>query len=368
MFARTLNSFLIESKKLKLFQRRTFHSLQILKITVIALLVLSIVTPLIFYIRSDEMNFPLRNNYLLIEELMDLNANDGKNVFFIESSQMKQHKKPRKMTLTARQACAIESAAIMNPHLKIFVLVTAHFKIKYIPRTTEITNLKTFENVQFKFLNMTKLARDSPMEDFIDSGALLNSSFITTHTSDVLRLLILWKYGGTYLDLDMIVRKRLDIFPSNYACADVPSAMNGAIINFDLHDGRRLVEIFMSDLVLNYKSKEWGTQGPMLLTRVLQKLCNVNSTHEMAAKENCDGFHVLPYHQCYPITGVVWNELFNETSANGAMSKVKDAMVIHFWNKLSKVLQLNTTNSISAYVQLAKQHCPMTISSCGIYF
>ena len=44
-----------------------------------------------------------------------------------------------------------------------------------------------------------------PLDKFFESGQLNKSSYKVVHMSDVLRLLLVYLYGGFYLDLDYIV-------------------------------------------------------------------------------------------------------------------------------------------------------------------
>jgi len=111
----------------------------------------------------------------------------------------------------------------------------------------------------------------------------------------------------------------------------------------------------------------WGFNNPMLFTRVLQRMCGVNSTYEMAKMENCQGFHVLPWNFCTPVTWTVWFQLFDEPAAEKAMLKSKDAIVVHFSNKLSKDRRLSI-NSTAAYIQMAREFCPRSLELCDEYF
>jgi lactosylceramide 4-alpha-galactosyltransferase len=63
------------------------------------------------------------------------------------------------------------------------------------------------------------------------------------HLSDVLRLLTLWKYGGTYLDLDVIVQKQLDSIPENYVGMEFANSVCNCVINVDKNGtGHKLME------------------------------------------------------------------------------------------------------------------------------
>lgn len=228
--------------------------------------------------------------------------------------------------------------------------------------------IMSLPNVHFNSLDIKQFSTETPLQNFIESGRMLKSKFVVAHTSDVLRFLLLWRYGGTYLDTDMIVKKKLDSIPSNYACDDISNGLNGAILNIaSTQEGRRLAEIFLKDVDENFDGEVWGRNGPELITRVLQNLCKTKETSKMVAMKSCEGFHVLEKSFCYPITGVSWAKYFDESFANEAMTKLNDSLVVHFWNNLSKK-SLLSVNSNAAYVQLAKQFCPKVIAACGEYF
>lgn len=74
-------------------------------------------------------------------------------------------------------------------------------------------------------------------------GDLSRSNYQISHTSDVLRFLTLWKYRGTYLDLDVVVLKPVDSFP-NYAGAESWEYVAVGIINMSQQGfGHELVDM-----------------------------------------------------------------------------------------------------------------------------
>lgn len=162
----------------------------------------------------------------------------------------------------------------------------------------------------------------------------------------------------------MIVRQKLDSILSNYACVESAGFLNSAMINLsNKEDGRRIAEIFMSEMVKTYNGTCWGCNGPMLITRVLQDLCKTNITAEMVKQKTCAGFHVLKRKRCYPIYYQHWMQFFDESYTEIVMRKVENSLVVHLWNNLSKNTPLSTA-STAAYTQLARQYCPKVISSC----
>lgn len=89
----------------------------------------------------------------------------------------------------------------MNPEHQVYVLFTSQVGFRNSSPLPIIDVLLTYPNVNLYYLNITQYVTFTPMEEFMRTGALWNSKYMISHTSDVLRYLSLWKYSGTYLDL-----------------------------------------------------------------------------------------------------------------------------------------------------------------------
>jgi lactosylceramide 4-alpha-galactosyltransferase len=201
----------------------------------------------------------------------------------------------------------------------------------------------------------------------LKSDKLTKSVYKIVHTADILRLLLLWKFGGYYLDTDMIVQKSFDSLPTNFACRANNELINNAFLSFDKKNGRKLVEMFIEDLVKNFNGDDWGSNGPKMITRVSKKLCQTEDFQKMIDQKDCDGFHVLPQELCYAIPYFDWEKLVEEKFAEQTMKAVENSFTVHFWNKFSKSFKLQK-NSTAAYVQLAKCFCPRVMAACGEFF
>lgn len=135
--------------------------------------------------------------------LLELDPNEvtDNSIFFIETSC--NHKNG--IHLSLRQGCAIESAANLNPNLKIFVLfVSASFVNN---ESTVINTLNTYRNINLRYIDFKRYSDKTPLQDFVRSNTIFTSHWPVSHTSDLLRFLTLWKFGGTYLDLDVVLMK-----------------------------------------------------------------------------------------------------------------------------------------------------------------
>lgn len=307
---------------------------------------------------SDKENVETFSNILTAK----IQPANGENIFFIETGDSTFD-----VNLDARKTCAVESAALKNPNLHIFVLFTSRNRLKKLKMTPQVYAILSYPNVHINYLDMEEFAAGSPMEDFIKSGNLSMSNFRLPHTSDVLRLLTLWRYGGTYLDTDMIVMKSLNSIPPNFACPESEDYMNGAILNFNSNERKKLSEIFIADLTSNFDGEKYSQNGPLLVTRVVKSLCNVKLLSHITSTTNCQGFHILKTDECYPIPYDNWADFMTENNTNFVMNKVKNSIVVHFWNKFTKdtIIKLN---SEAPYIQMARKFCPKTITTCKSYF
>lgn len=97
----------------------------------------------------------------------------------------------------------------MNPDHNIFVTFASQVGFRNTSKLPIIDALLSYPNVNLNFVNITKYAEKTPLEDWIKTDKLFRSKYVISHTSDVLRFLSMYKYGGTYLDLgkDLLILK-----------------------------------------------------------------------------------------------------------------------------------------------------------------
>ncbi|KOB69441.1 Uncharacterized protein OBRU01_17463 [Operophtera brumata] len=119
--------------------------------------------------------------------------------------------------LDSRQACAVEAAARANKHWDIHVLFLAPVKTL---NTKSMQVLQELDRVKFARINLLEYAKNTPLEDLVASGALNRTKWRISHTSDVIRYLTLYKWGGVYLDLDTVVVKPLGSLSNNWSARE----------------------------------------------------------------------------------------------------------------------------------------------------
>uniref|UniRef100_A0A182QPW0 Alpha 1,4-glycosyltransferase domain-containing protein n=1 Tax=Anopheles farauti TaxID=69004 RepID=A0A182QPW0_9DIPT len=290
-------------------------------------------------------------------------TDDGRNVFFHETSCSKDGI----IRLNARQACAIESAARANPEWNVYVLFAAPVGFRNRTAQPIIEALLEYRNVHLRFVNLTTYANETPLEEWMQNGEIFRSLYMNSHLSDVMRYLTLYKYGGTYLDLDVIVRQSFEKMEPNYAGAESVRWVAAGVMNLETKGhGHELADMCVRDLLANFNGKDWGNNGPGVITRVLQKYCHTHSTVHMT-RERCRHFTVYPISAFYAIGYEDYRQFFETAYLDQALTTLNHSIVVHVWNKFSKNHPV-VVGSRVAYGVLADQYCPKVYRSCGPVF
>ncbi|XP_006572148.1 lactosylceramide 4-alpha-galactosyltransferase isoform X2 [Apis mellifera] len=287
--------------------------------------------------------------------------NTDKNIFFHETSCFDENG----LMLNARQACAVESAAKMNPNMNVYLLFVSPSKIS-IDSKEMFKQLQTYPNIHIRYIKPENYMKDTPLDLWYKSDILKRSRWPRNHMSDILRYLTLWKYGGIYLDLDVVVITSIEHL-TNFAGAEDWKYVAAGVIGFDFTTlGRRMADACIRDIRANFRGDIWGNNGPGVITRTLQKFCSTKNIQDMSTSR-CQGFKVFPPSAFYPIHYDNWKVYFQTKNKNATMKILEKAMAIHVWNKLSSAEKVDV-NSDVPYVNIARKHCPKIFNNCGKVF
>ncbi|XP_018313109.1 uncharacterized protein [Mycetomoellerius zeteki] len=281
----------------------------------------------------------------------------GRNIFFHETSCFGDEG----LTLNARQACAIESAARMNPSMTVYLLFIS--KSEFSNSTRKIVrHLLNYSNVKIRHIDPQRYVKETPLDVWYNSGILKKSHWPVSHMSDILRYLTLWKYGGIYLDLDVIVTSSLENL-TNFAGAEDWDDVAAGVMGFDMSKlGRRVADACVRDLKKNFRGDVWGNNGPGVITRTLQKLCATTYAGDMTTNR-CHGFVVYPPSVFYPIHYKNWKKYFEIKDSNVTLKILNKAKAIHVWNNLSKAEKVRVNSNVP-YAVIARNYCPRVFNNC----
>lgn len=174
--------------------------------------------------------------------------------------------------------------------------------------------------------------------------------------SNLLRLCLLYKFGGVYIDTDVIVLKSFSKLKNSIGAQTIDldsknwSRLNNAVMVFDkMHP---LVYKFIEEFALTFNGNKWGHNGPYLVSRVVSRLQDRPGYN----------FTILPPMAFYPVN---WNRvrnLFrgakNETDAKWLRGKLRQirsqSYAVHLWNKQSRKLQVEKGSIVG---KILSNHC-----------
>ncbi|GIY40365.1 alpha-1,4-N-acetylglucosaminyltransferase [Caerostris extrusa] len=266
-----------------------------------------------------------------------------KPIFFVETSDSRR--------LTARQACAVESAAYHHPHMRAHVLFTS-------PEPLDLTDpymarLVRIPNVRLLRVEVGVLVSGTPLSHWYNKGRWRSSPYRALHMSDAMRLTVMWLFGGIYLDMDVVVLKSLSQL-HNTTTTDNGLNVGFALLAFD--PAHPLVGAAIRDLARSYRPHEFASNGPVLFNRNFRELCAVDNVEELHILGAPCGVGVLAKEEAYPVSYKKWEEYF-EARPSPDNSLIRDSFIIHVWNKLSSGGKM-VVGQNSLYEEAMRYHCP----------
>ncbi len=119
--------------------------------------------------------------------------------------------------LNTRQACAVESLAILNHELDIYLLTSSH---SVNLTATTMKSLRNYSNIHIININLGQYFFGTPLEHWYFCTTWNYGEYAVSHLSDALRFLTIYKYGGYYFDLD-VIQLRSSQSLRNFVVADV---------------------------------------------------------------------------------------------------------------------------------------------------
>ncbi|XP_032585116.1 lactosylceramide 4-alpha-galactosyltransferase isoform X2 [Drosophila mojavensis] len=339
----------------------------VLVVTLIFLVVLSTIKDL-----SNTLKAKSVSTENVIEDILYSSSKPplGRSIFFHETSCTSPGSVSNIMNLTARQACSIESAALNNPNFQIFTVFSCPTYRPLVGRQKLLVDaIESYENVNFRHLNLRDYAMNTPIEDWVKRGELLNSSYPMQHTSDLLRLISLYRFGGIYLDMDIIVLKSLEKLPLNYVGAESNYSLCNAVIGLAADGiGHEVAELFLQQYQKYFNGNDYVQNGPTLVTAVLLKYCGTSLMKAIeGGRKSCKGFRLFNTTAFYSIPWPEWRHFTEPRYLEETMARTKDSLMIHMWNKLSRGERIKV-GSNAAYVKYSEKNCPRTYEAAGGYF
>jgi lactosylceramide 4-alpha-galactosyltransferase len=277
------------------------------------------------------------------------------NIIFIETNKNREY-------FTERELCAVESAALNNPNGEIIV-----YSVK--AKLNQLL-LNLFSNVKLYKLDFDEIIKNTVFEQWfkLNSKLLLDGPSPIEHSSDILRIVLLWKLGGYYADLDTITLKSIEkllLFNGFSVQSDNPLQVNNANIIFSKE--HPLLLDLMQLMTRNYDPNNWTGLGQHRIIELLRNKCSESMDKLMIYAENLEsnksktmscGLHLFSQKFFAPYNWFDWKILFQRNQSL-EIHRFINAYAIHFYSKKSeKETYLKNSNSIFEFY--AKTNCPIS--------
>lgn len=165
---------------------------------------------------------------------------------------------------------------------------------------------------------------------------------LAQNLSNLIRLAILYKYGGVYIDTDFIVLQELTRLRNSIGAQSIDptsgvwTRINNAVMVFDRK--HPLLFKFMEEFALTFDGNKWGHNGPYLASRVVRRL----------QRRKGYNFTVLPPLAFYPVDWTKIGGLFKKPEnrdegrwVEGKLLQLsEDTYGVHLWNKQSREMKI----------------------------
>jgi len=206
--------------------------------------------------------------------------------------------------------------------------------------------------------NLDELLKDTPTHIFASVWfEWKKTKFYATHYSELVRLAALYKYGGLYLDSDILVLRPLSSLNNTVGVEDqrARSSLNGAVMSFRKHSP--FIMECLTEFYSTYDDHRLRWNGAGLLTRVARNFLKNKTT-----SDNRMELKLQPSFIFFPIGQ---NNIIRYFSAPATESeraqqdelfqKIADkSFTLHFWNSLTSALVPEPESLVS---KLLNRHC-----------
>ncbi|XP_020223507.1 uncharacterized protein At4g19900 [Cajanus cajan] len=209
--------------------------------------------------------------------------------------------------------------------------------------------------------NLDELLKDTPAHVFSNVWfEWRKTEFYSTHYSELIRLAALYKYGGIYLDSDIIVLKPILFLNNSVGTEDQGSgsALNGAVMAFQRHS--LFIKECLEEFYQTYDDTSLRGNGADLLTRVARKYLGDESKSVELLELNVEPSYVF-----FPISSQNIARYFiapatetEKAQQDLLLEKIlHNSLTFHFWNSLTFSLIPEPDSLVSRLLNYACIRC-----------
>ncbi|MBZ3886413.1 Alpha-1,4-N-acetylglucosaminyltransferase [Sciurus carolinensis] len=268
-------------------------------------------------------------------------------IVFVETSE--------RMEPPSLVCCAVESAAKIYPEQPVVFFMKGLNTSTQLPSNSSypaFSLLSAMDNVFLLPLDMKKLFEDTPLYSWytrINSSAERHWFHVS---SDASRLAIIWKYGGVYMDTDVISIRPIP--EENFLAAQSSRYSSNGVFGFLPH--HPFLWGCMENFVEHYNSYIWGNQGPNLMTRMLRLWCKLEDFQGLNDLR-CLNLSFLHPQRFYPISYPEWRRYYDVWDIDPSFN---NSYALHLWNFMNHEGKTVVRGSNTLVENLYRKYCPRT--------
>ncbi|KAJ8728406.1 hypothetical protein PYW08_016791 [Mythimna loreyi] len=260
--------------------------------------------------------------------------------------------------LHVRHACAVEAAARAHPKSEVYVLFSnpvTDFDLK----TGCLADLRQFSNVKFLRLHTAEYSKGTVVQSVLLND-VFQSRFRIQHEADILRMLTLNKWGGIYLDTDMIVTRSLEHLPLNFIVKETETEYAAGILSFAKDEiGTNVTRNIIKEISNMYDPMRWSAISAQAIDRVIRTLCPkvvISEDFQTEPLINCQGLTIFDYELFYPKHYTEVDDLFKTQPKPYDLTR---PYTYHMYDFLSHFKKINND---TLYDTIARSFCPTIYS------
>ncbi|XP_073432620.1 alpha-1,4-N-acetylglucosaminyltransferase-like [Dendrobates tinctorius] len=306
------------------------------------------------YIKDFLIPNSLVSHFSRSENVINCNINkgwdvlqQGNSILFVETTD--------RMDEPSLVLCSIESAArvyLDRPVIFFMKGLDDIIKDDVMKIQQHYPTLSSYKNIYFLPLRLEKLFAETPFLAWYKKIDPAREAYWTHVKSDACRFAMMWKYGGIYMDTDVISIRPIP--EDNFLAAETLTKTSSSVFGLSPH--HQLTWEFMENFVKNYKGDVWANQGPGVFTRVVKNHCGIPkfTSVEHVKCANVSYFHPERF---YPISFPSWKRYFEVWENFPAF---KNSYALHLWNFMNKERKDMVVGSNTLVEHLYQQYCPST--------
>ncbi|XP_066445413.1 alpha-1,4-N-acetylglucosaminyltransferase-like [Eleutherodactylus coqui] len=301
-----------------------------------------------FFTCKDDLSVTAKQTFRSYNVIPSAVLRQGNGIIFVETTD--------RMDEPPLVLCSIESAAQVYPDRPVvFFMKGLHDIIteKDEKKARErFPSLSSYQNIYFFPLRLEKLFADTPFLPWYEKIKPRREVHWTHVKADACRIAMIWKYGGIYMDTDVISIRPIP--EDNFLIAEHDRRASNGI--FGLSPYHKLSWEFMENFVQNYIGALWGHQGPGVFTRVVNKYCGIPQFNSMDDLK-CANVSYLHPERFFPIWYPSWKKYYEVWKV---LPTFKNSYALHLWNFMNGERKSMVVGSNTLIEHLYRQYCPST--------